>query len=60
MCRHDGLPVSAATVPRLLREEGLLLEANYQRERRQLAGRRKAAFAIEPTAPNQAWQLDFT
>src|SRR3954453_15190144 len=40
--------------------EGLLLEANYQRERRQLAARRKAAFAVEPTAPNQVWQLDFT
>ena len=45
---------------RLLREEGLLLEANYQRERRQLAARRKAAFAIDPTGPNQVWQLDFT
>ena len=39
MCRHDGLPVSTATVLRLLREEGLLLEANYQRECRQLAAR---------------------
>ncbi len=60
MCRHDGLAVSAATVLRLLREEGLLLEASYQRERRQLAARRKAAFAVEPTGPNQVWQLDFT
>ena len=60
MCRYDGLPVSAATVLRLLREEGLLLEANYQRERRQLAERRKAAFADEPIGPNQVWQLDFT
>jgi transposase InsO family protein len=57
---HDGLPVSAASVLRLLREEGLLLEATYQRERRQLAARRKAAFAVEPTGPNQVWQLDFT
>ena len=30
MCRHDGLPMSAATVLRLLGEEGLLLEASYQ------------------------------
>jgi hypothetical protein len=60
MCRHDGLPVSAATVLRLLREDGLLLEADYQRERRQLAAPRKAAFAVEPTARNQVWQLDFT
>ena len=60
MCRHEGVAVSQASVLRLLRDEGLLLEANYQRERRQLAARRKAAFAIEPTAPNQVWQLDFT
>ena len=60
MCRQDGLPVSAASVLRLLREEGLLLEASYQRERRQLAARRKAAFAVEPTGANQVWQLDFT
>ena len=60
VCRHDGLAVSAASVLRLLREEGLLLEASYQRERRQLAARRKAAFAAEPTGPNQVWQLDFT
>jgi putative transposase len=60
MCRYDGVTVSAATVLRLLREEGLLLEANYQRERRQLAARRKAAFAVDPTGPNQVWQLDFT
>ena len=52
--------VPVATVLRLLRAEGLLLEANYQRERRQLAARRKAAFAVEPTGPNQVWQLDFT
>jgi transposase InsO family protein len=60
MCRHDGVAVSQASVLRLLRDEGLLLEANYQRERRQLAARRKAAFAVEPTGPNQVWQLDFS
>lgn len=60
MCRYDGHRVSEATVLRLLRDEGLLLEANYQRERRQHAQRRKAAFATEPTAPNQVWQLDFS
>ncbi|WP_424556306.1 IS3 family transposase [Streptacidiphilus pinicola] len=60
MCRHDGHRVSQATVLRLLRDEGLLLEANYQRERRQLAARRNAAFATEPTGPNQVWQLDFS
>lgn len=60
MCRHDGLVVSQATVLRLLRDEGLLREVTYQRERRQLAARRKAAFAREPTGPNQVWQLDFS
>jgi transposase InsO family protein len=60
MCRHDGLVVSQATVLRLLRDEGLLIEANYQRERRQLAARRRAAFATEPAGPNQVWQLDFS
>jgi putative transposase len=60
MCRHDGHRVSQATVLRLLRDEGLLLGATYQRERRALAARRRAAFAAEPTGPNQVWQLDFS
>lgn len=60
MVRHDGHKVSQATVLRLLRDDGLILPAAYQRERRDLAGRRKAAFAAEPTGPNQVWQLDFS
>jgi len=60
MCRHEGVAVSQASVLRPLGDEGLLLEANYQRERRQLAARRRAAFAVEPTGANQVWQLDFT
>ncbi len=60
MVRHDGHVVSEATILRLLRGEGLILPAAYQRERRKLAERRRAAFAIEPTAPNQVWQLDFS
>ena len=60
MVRHDGHVVSAATVLRLLRDDGLILPASYQRERRRLAERRKAAFAKEPTGPNQVWQLDFS
>lgn len=59
MTRHDGHRVSQATVLRLLRDEGLILPAHYQKERRALAERRKAAFAKEPTGPNQVWQLDF-
>ncbi|WP_223145195.1 IS3 family transposase [Actinotalea subterranea] len=45
MLRYDGHRVSQATVLRLLRDEGLILEANYQRERRELAANRRAAFA---------------
>lgn len=60
MVRHDGHIVSQATVLRLLREEGLILPAAYQRERRKLAERRKTAFAQDPSGPNQVWQLDFT
>jgi transposase InsO family protein len=60
MVRHDGHVVSEATILRLLRDEGLILPADYQRERRKLAERRKAAFANEPIGPNQVWQLDFS
>jgi len=60
MVRHDGHRVSQATVLRTLRDEGLILPAEYQRERRQLAAERKAAFAATPTGPNQVWQLDFS
>jgi putative transposase len=60
MVRHDGHVVSEATVLRRLRDRGLILPDNYQRERRRLAERRKAAFAKEPTGPNQVWQLDFS
>jgi transposase InsO family protein len=60
MVRHDGHVVSSASVLRLLREEALILPAEYRKERRKLAQRRKAAFATEPTGPNQVWQLDFS
>jgi putative transposase len=60
MTRYDGLVVSQATVLRIMRRRGLLLEATYQRERRQLAAARKAAFVVPPSGPNQVWQLDFS
>ncbi|MGL4338804.1 MAG: transposase [Rhodoglobus sp.] len=60
MVRHDGHRVSQATVLRLLRDEGLILPAHYQWERRNRAERRKATFATEPTGANQVWQLDFS
>jgi putative transposase len=43
-----------------MRRRGLLLAADYQRERRQLAAARKAAFVNPPTSPNQVLQLDFS
>lgn len=58
--RHEGLACSQATILRVLRDEGLILPAAYQREHRQIAQRRKAVFAEEPTGANQVWQLDFS
>lgn len=60
MVRNEGHVVSEATILRLLRDEGLILPAQYQRERRRLAERRNAAFAQALTGPNQVWQLDFS
>jgi len=60
MARHAGHAVTASTVLRVPEEEGLLLKANYQRERRHLAAERRAAFTDPPTGPNMVWQLDFS
>lgn len=60
MARHSSHQVAMSTVLWILDDEGLLLKADYQRERRQLAQARKAAFAASPTGPNQVWQLDFS
>jgi transposase InsO family protein len=60
MTRFEGHQVSPATVLRIMRRRGLLLEAAYQRERRQLAAARKAAFVTPPAGANQVWQLDFS
>jgi hypothetical protein len=56
MARHGGHQLTMSTVLRVLRDEGLLLEASYQRERRRLAAERKAASCDPPTGPNQVWQ----
>ena len=42
--RHAGHRVSQATVLRLLRDEGLILPANYQREHHKLAETSKGRF----------------
>lgn len=60
MARHRGHRLSQSTVLRVLAEEGLLLTADCQRERRKLARARKAAFAAPPTGPNMVWQFDFS
>ena len=60
MARHAGHAVTMSTVLRILDDEGLLLKADYQRERRRLAQQRRAAFAAPPTGPNMVWQFDFS
>lgn len=58
LMRADGYEVSVSTVERAMRRRNLLQPVEYQRERRELAAARKAAFSESPTAPNQVWQLD--
>jgi hypothetical protein len=60
MARHGGHPVTPSSVLRILGEAGLLLTVGYQRERRQLAAARRAAFTTPPTGRNQVWLLDFS
>jgi transposase InsO family protein len=60
MTRHDSHTALQATVLRLLRDDGLILPSEYQKQRRELAKDRKAAFAVTPTGPNQVWQLGFS
>ena len=60
MVRHDGHRLSPSTVLQIMADEGLLLHADYQKQRRELAKQRKAAFAASPTGPNQVWQFDFS
>ena len=60
MARHAGHRVSMSTTARIMDDAGLLLKADYQRERPQLAQARKTAFAKTPTGPNMVWQFDFS
>jgi transposase InsO family protein len=60
MLRADGVHVSRSSVARALRRRGLLLPVRYQRERRQLAAERRAAFVTPPARRNRVWQLDFS
>lgn len=60
LLRADGYAFSVSTVQRAMRRRNLLQPAAYQRERRELARARAAAFAEPPGGPNQVWQLDFS
>ena len=57
---HPKAAVSQASVERAMRRRGLLQPVDYQRERRELAKARRAAFVDAPTHRNQVWQLDFS
>lgn len=60
LARHEhGLQVAEATCLRILREAGLVLPVDYARERRDLAGTRREAFADLPKRRNRVWQMDF-
>ncbi len=60
LSRVDGTAVSDSTALRALKRNGRVLEADYARQRRDLAAARRAAFVVPPSGPNQVWQLDFT
>lgn len=60
LLRVDGFQASQATVRRALHRRGLLQPAGYQRERRELAKARKAAFVDPPSRRNRVWQTDFS
>ena len=47
LARHSGYAVTASTVLRILDDAGLVLKADYQRQRRDLAKTRKAALMVE-------------
>ena len=60
LMRVDGHHAPDSTVLRALKRTGRVLPVDYQAERRQHAKARRAAFVVEPSGPNQVWQLDFT
>ena len=57
---HPDQVVSQSSVRRAMARRDLLQPVGYQRERRELAEARRAAFIERPTHRNQVWQLDFT
>lgn len=57
---HPDEVVSQSSVRRAMARRDLLQPVGYQRERRELAKARRAAFVEPPTHRNQVWQLDFS
>jgi transposase InsO family protein len=57
---HPDEAVSQSSVRRAMARRDLLQPVAYQRERRELAKARRAAFVDPPTHRNQVWQLDFS
>jgi transposase InsO family protein len=57
---HPDAVVSQSSVRRAMARRGLLQPVDYQRERREIAKARRAAFVDPPTHRNQVWQLDFS
>jgi transposase InsO family protein len=57
---HPDAVVSQPSVRRAMQRRDLLQPVGYQRERRELARARRAAFVTPPTCRNQVWQLDFS
>lgn len=57
---HPNETVSQSSVRRAMARRDLLQPVGYQRERRELAKARRAAFVDPPTHRNQVWQLDFS
>ena len=56
MLKREGLTIGRNRVYRLYKEEGLVLK-NKRPRRRKMVTHREAR--CQPTAPNQAWSLDF-
>lgn len=57
---HPEANVSQSSVRRAMARRSLLQPVGYQRERRELAKARRAAFVELPTHRNEVWQLDFS
>jgi len=56
LLRREGWPVGKHLVYRLYKEEGLALKKKAQKRRKAIRYREER---FQPTAPNQAWSLDF-